>query len=119
MLIRHTGIYVDNIVQYDHIFTRLGFIKIYDEWEKVNGDDVNIKKYFDKENNYLLELLYDRKFDIVKNSSHLCFYGELPDCMKCHYVVEGKPFNKKYKQWFVYVDDSIYFEFVKEKDIEL
>jgi hypothetical protein len=118
MQLRHTGIFVQDIKLCESILVRLGFIKDYDEYEKINYEDVIARKYYNKENKYYLELI-ESKTRARSNSFHLCFDGDVPIFMKQYRIEKYEPINKSLIVFFVYISDSIYFEFVKESTNEL
>lgn len=113
MQIRHIGVFVKDIGFIDEVFSQLGLKKVYDEIEIWGGKKTNIKKY----------LFEDSKIELIQgdnvflNTFHLSFNGDIPNILlnHHHYIMNGIPFDKNIETFFVFIDDSIYFEFVREK----
>jgi hypothetical protein len=115
MNIRHTGIFVQDIKLCESVLVRLGFIKDYDEYEKINYEDAIVRKYYNKENKYYLELI-ESKTRARSNSFHLCFDGDVPIFMEQYSVKKFEPNDDSLLVDFVFINDSIYFEFVRNKE---
>jgi hypothetical protein len=113
MLIRHTGIFVQKIELIDSILLQLGFVKTYNEKELFNNEKVEINKYIYK----------GCKFEFIENSSrsrsnsfHICFDGNIPDFMLQYQIERFIPKDESLLVDFVYINDSVYFEFVRNKN---
>ena len=117
MQLRHMGIFVQNINLIESILEQLGFENIYNCDEIINYELCNIRKYLDGDGE-ILELIQS-KARSRGNSFHLCFDGNVPDFMLKYRVDKFIPKDDKLEVYFVYINDSIYFEFVKEKETEL
>ena len=115
MLIRHTGIFVQDIKFCESVLVRLGFVKFYDEYEMINNTKAIVRKYYNNENKYYLELI-ENSTRARSNSFHISFDGDIPDFMKQFRIEKYDPINKLLLVDFVYINDSIYFEFVRNKD---
>lgn len=120
MNIRHIGIYVKNIKQAHEILLKLGFELVYSENEILDGIETNVKKYLYKEEEkegkqkeFTLELIQSKQ--PVANNFHICIDGPIPGFLKEYNVIKGNPFNKDLLVDFVFTNDSIYFEFVRNK----
>jgi hypothetical protein len=114
MQLRHIGIFVQDISLIESILEQLGFENIYNCNEMVNYELCNIRKYLYSDGN-ILELI-ENKSRARSNSFHLCFDGNVPDFMLQYRVEKFEPRDKTLEVFFVYINDSIYFEFVKELD---
>lgn len=115
MQIRHAGIFVRNINKVEKILIDIGFVKVYDEMEIWAGKKTNIRKYLSSEG-VKLELIQNE--NALLNTFHLAIEGDICDELLFDmnsYIVYGEAFDKNLEMLFVYIDDSIYFEFVKEK----
>ncbi|MDD5650969.1 MAG: hypothetical protein PHF86_11220 [Candidatus Nanoarchaeia archaeon] len=118
MIIKHFGLYVKNIELVHSIFLKLGFSCTYNEIEIWENKETNIRKYIYK--GQKLELIQND--NAICNSYHICIEGKIPNflqdynVLRDYTILEGKAFNPKLKLFFVYIGDSIYFEFVRSKE---
>jgi len=112
MNIRHIGFFVNDIYYVSHIFVMLGFECVYDEKEYFAKKYRIIRKY--ELNGIKIELIECDK--VPKNIYHICFDGDIPDFLLDETIAVGNPLDKKLESFFVYTDDSIYFEFVRNKN---
>lgn len=101
-----------NMRAVENILLQLDFKKIYDEVELFNKSKVNIRKY-SRDDFGTLELIENPNARI--NGFHICFKGPVPKFLGKHTLVQGEPFDKSLELFFVYIGDSIYFEFVRNK----
>jgi hypothetical protein len=113
--IRHCGFLVQNIDWVSSVLEKLNFFIIYDGNEYYQGCTRRIKKY--KSDNLVIELI--QGFNIYNNSCHISLSMDIPFWMlnDRSYIVQGykNPNDPSLEVTFVYINDSIYFEFVKEK----
>jgi hypothetical protein len=116
-MLRHVGIFVQDINLIESILLQLGFENIYNCNEMVNYELCNIRKYLYNDDN-ILELIQS-KTRSRGNTFHLCFNGNVPDFMLQYRVKKFEPKDETLEVYFVYINDSIYFEFVKELDNEI
>ena len=110
---RHIGFFVRDINFMGAIFNKLGFSLIYHEVESVNGIDSIIEKY-EYSDNLVIELIENNNIGL--DQYHICFNGPVPYFLRNFDIRIGVPFDKNIKLSFVYVGDSIYFEFVESKN---
>lgn len=114
MLIRHTGIFVDDINKIEFILLQLDFEKIYDEYEYIDYQLCNVRKFLYSDN-YILELI--RSPSRARGSTfHISIEGEIPEFMKKYRIESHLPKDQTLLVDFVYINDSIYFEFVRSKN---
>jgi len=111
MLVRHFGIYVKDIEKVTSILIKLGLEKVYDVMES----PVLISRKF-RIGNGKIEILKNIYFNPDKNITHLSFDGEIPEFMKKYHIESLQPFDSSLEVDMVFIDDSIYFEFVRRKD---
>lgn len=107
------GIFVQDINYVEDILVKLGFTCYYKEDEVINYQVNNVRKYSDYYDN-ALELI-ENKSRARGNSFHICFNGEVPEFMKQYRIDKYIPNDDNLLVDFVYIDDSIYFEFVRNK----
>jgi hypothetical protein len=115
MVLRHVGVFVNNIELIEFILLKLGFNKIYDEREVVNYKHATIRKYLNNGDGFVLEVIEDNS-RARSNSFHLCFDNEIPEFMRQYYIEKYIPKDESLLVDFVYINDSIYFEFVRNKE---
>lgn len=112
MNIRHFGIYVKNIELVHDILMKLGFSITYYQNEIWDGKETNIRKYIYK--GQKLELI--QSDEAICNSYHISIDGKVVPFLRDYNVVKKEGFNKELILEFVYIGDSIYFEFVRKKN---
>lgn len=115
--IRHFSFNVYNINRVVLILKQLGFKKIYDKFEFVEGWKEHIIKMESLEDNNTIELIESGYGSL--DSNHICFECDVPKFMKknkkIYNVIEHKGnLDKNREVYFVHIDDYIYFEFSKE-----
>jgi hypothetical protein len=115
MVIRHVGIFVNNIELINSILLKLGFNNIYDETETINYRSVNVRKYINNGDGSILEIIEDGS-RARGNTFHLCFDNDVPDFMKQYRIEKFEPNDKSLLVDFIFINDSIYFEFVRNKE---
>jgi hypothetical protein len=114
MVIRHVGIFVNNIELIGSILLKLGFNQIYDKMELINYRYVTVRKYLNNGDGSILEIIEDGS-RARSNSFHLCFDNDIPDFMKQYRIEKFEPNDKSLLIDFIFINDSIYFEFVRNK----
>jgi hypothetical protein len=114
MLLRHFGVFVQNIKLIDSILLQLGFECIYNEDENVNYKVCNVRKYA-LDTYYVIELI-ENGSRARGNSFHISIDGNVPDYMLQYRIEKFIPKDDNLLVDFVYINDSIYFEFVRNKN---
>jgi hypothetical protein len=113
--IRHFGVFIQDMKWVSSVLEKLGFFVIYDNNELLFNQVRQIKKY--KLDNLIIELI--QGFNYQNNHYHISLTMEVPDFMKNDksYIIQkyNNPNNPSLEVTFVYINDSLYFEFVKEK----
>jgi hypothetical protein len=115
MVLRHVGVFVNNIELIDSILLKLGFSQIYNEVEIINYRYDTVRKYLNNGDGSILEVIEDSS-QARSNSFHLCFDNEIPEFMRQYYIEKYIPKDNSLSVDFVYINDSIYFEFVRNKN---
>jgi hypothetical protein len=102
------GIFVKDIEKVSYIMRQLGFEEIYNKIEEIG----HVVKF--QVGNAKIELIQDK--EAIENSFHICVDGGIPDFMLVYAKIKYEPFDGNLLVDFVYINDSIYFEFVRDKN---
>lgn len=115
MQLRHFGVLVNHASRVESFLVRLGLTKTYDEIETFDSLKVRVCK-FSFPGGGTFEIIEDTAIHL--QSFHLCVDGGVPDWLRqaAFRVEEGTPHNPNLKSEFVYIGDTIYFEFVENKN---
>lgn len=111
MLVRHIGGFVNDIEKVSNILIQLGYIKIYDEIESIG----KVQKFILEDNRYIeiIEQNYKRH---SLNTWHISINSDIPDFLHKYKGKCYKARNTDLIVTFVYINDTIYFEFVRDKN---